>query len=143
MFIYLFIYFLALNTANGAVNKTWIGLLIESDSGSDQIESDSNRIRSDWYLRFWCRIIIMRKAVLTMIQIARNTKSEFSQHKSNWFNSDFFFQAACVTNKKKIVSHVSPGLKFTISLKIIATNYFQLNCTGKFFCCITLYNYIA
>ena len=34
--------------------------------------------------------------------------------------------------KKKIVCHVSPGLKFTISLKIIAKNYFQLNCTGKF-----------
>ena len=33
---------------------------------------------------------------------------------------------------KKIVSHVSPGLKFTISLKVIANNYFQLNCTGKF-----------
>ena len=33
---------------------------------------------------------------------------------------------------KKIVCHVSPGLKFTISLKIIAKNYFQLNCTGKF-----------
>ena len=33
---------------------------------------------------------------------------------------------------KKIVSHVSPGLKFTISLKIIAKNYFQLNYTGKF-----------
>ena len=30
------------------------------------------------------------------------------------------------------VSHVSPGLKFTISLKISAKNYFQLNCTGKF-----------
>ena len=33
---------------------------------------------------------------------------------------------------KKIVSHVSPVLKFTISLKIIAKNYFQPNCTGKF-----------
>ena len=33
---------------------------------------------------------------------------------------------------KKIVSHVSPGLKFTISLKIIAKNYFQLNFAGKF-----------
>ena len=33
---------------------------------------------------------------------------------------------------KKIVSHVSPGLKFTIRLKIITKNYFQLNCTGKF-----------
>ena len=33
---------------------------------------------------------------------------------------------------KKIFSHVSSGLKFTISLKIITKNYFQLNCTGKF-----------
>ena len=51
----------------------------------------------------------------------------------NWFDSDFFFRAACVTTcNKKIVSHVSPGLKFTISLKIIEKNYFQLNCTRKF-----------
>ena len=34
--------------------------------------------------------------------------------------------------EKKIVSHVSPGLTFTISLKIIAKKYFQLNYTGKF-----------
>ena len=67
-----------------------------------------------------------------MTQVARNKKVEFSQRQSNRFDSDFFFRAACVTNTKKIVSHVSPGLKFTISLKIIAKNYFQLNCTGKF-----------
>ena len=46
--------------------------------------------------------------------------------------SDFFFRAACVSNKKKVVSHVSPELTFTFSLKIIAKNYFHLNCTGKF-----------
>ena len=34
--------------------------------------------------------------------------------------------------KKRIVCHVLPGLKFTISLKIIAKHYFQLNCTGEF-----------
>ena len=33
---------------------------------------------------------------------------------------------------KKIVSRVSPGLTFTISLKIVAKKYFQLNCSGKF-----------
>ena len=33
---------------------------------------------------------------------------------------------------KKIIFHVSPDLKLTISLKIITKNYFQLNCTGKF-----------
>ena len=33
---------------------------------------------------------------------------------------------------KKIVSRVSPGFKFTISLTMIAKNYFQLNRTGKF-----------
>jgi len=43
-----------------------------------------------------------------------------------------FFRAACVSNKEKIVSHESPALKFTISLKIIAKNYFHLNCSGKF-----------
>ena len=47
----------------------------------------------------------------------------------------FFFRAACVSNKKKIVSHVSPALKFTISLKIIAKDYFHLNCTGRGFNC--------
>ena len=47
---------------------------------------------------------------------------------SNRFNSDFFFRAGY----KKVVSHVSPVLKFTISLKITAKNYFQLNYTGKF-----------
>ena len=29
------------------------------------------------------------------------------------------------------ISHVSPGLKFSVSLKISAKNYFRLNCTGK------------
>ena len=43
-----------------------------------------------------------------------------------------FLSEPLVSLIKKIVSHVSPGLKFTISLKIITKNYFQLNCTGKF-----------
>ena len=76
-----------------------------------------------------------------MTQVARNKKAEFSQHESNRFDSDFFFRAACVTNTKKIVYHVSPGLKFTISLKIIAKNYFQLTkLHWKIFCCITSYD---
>ena len=40
-----------------------------------------------------------------------------------------------VTGSTRIFSSeppVSPGLTFTISLKIIAKNYFQLNCTGEF-----------
>ena len=69
-----------------------------------------DRIGSDWYLRFWCRIIILRKAVLTMTEVGWSKKSEFSQHKSNRFDLDFYFRAACVTDKKKILSHVSPGL---------------------------------
>ena len=48
----------------------------------------------------------------------------------------FFFRAARVSNKKTIVSHASPALKFTISLKIIAKNYFHLNCTGRCFNCL-------
>ena len=37
-----------------------------------------------------------------------------------------------IKKKNRFASHVSPGLKLTISLKIIAKNYFQLNFTGKF-----------
>ena len=37
----------------------------------------------------------------------------------------FFFRAACVSVKKKIVSHVSPALKYTISLKIITKFYYH------------------
>ena len=56
-----------------------------------------------------------------MTQVVRNKKSEFSQHKSNGFDSDFSFKPP-----------VLPGLEFTISLKIIAKNYFQLNYSEKF-----------
>ena len=38
-----------------------------SDSGSDRTP---DRIESDWYLRLRCRIIIWRKAVLTVTQVA-------------------------------------------------------------------------
>ena len=47
-------------------------------------------------------------------------------------STQIFSSALPVLLLKKIVSHVSPGLKFTVRLKIIAKNYFQLNCTGKF-----------
>ena len=58
----------------------------------------------------------------------RIRNANFSQQKSrlwlgNQCDSHFFFQAACVTNKKN---------RFSIRLKTIAQNYFQLNCTGKF-----------
>ena len=47
----------------GAVNKTWIGfqigLRIGSDFGSDRTP---HRIGSDWYFRFWCRIVIFGKS---------------------------------------------------------------------------------
>ena len=78
-----------------AVNKTSIGLWI----GSDRI---GFRIGSDWNLRFWCRIIILREAVLTMTKVDRIFSSE-----------------PPVSLTKKIVFHVLPGLKFTIRLKII------------------------
>ena len=111
-----------------AVNKTRIGLP-GSDRTPDRIGSDYG---SNWCLCFWCRRIILTKAAVTMTQVARNSKAEFSRREPNRFDSDFFFRAACVTNTKEIVSHASPGLQFTISFKIIAKNYFQLNCTGKF-----------
>ena len=42
-----------------------------SNSGSDRTP---DRIGWDWYLRFWCTINILRKAVLAMPQVARNKK---------------------------------------------------------------------
>ena len=36
-----------------------------------------------------------------MTHVARNKKFDLSQRQSNWFDSDFFFRAACVSNKKK------------------------------------------
>ena len=46
------------------VISVWLLTKAGSDSGSDRIGSD--RIGLDWDLRFWCRIIILRIAVLTM-----------------------------------------------------------------------------
>lgn len=80
----------------------WIGLLI----GSDRI----GRVSS---------------------LLVQNSYFEKSSFNNDTGGSHFFFRAACVTNKK-VVSYVSPGLKFTISLKIMAMTYFQLNRTGKF-----------
>lgn len=45
-----------------AVNKTRIGFQIGLGIGSD------------WYLRLRCKIIILRKAVLTVTQVTRNKK---------------------------------------------------------------------
>ena len=51
--------FLAYKALNLAVKKTRIGFRIGLGIGSD-FESDQTpeRIGSDWYFRFWCRIII-------------------------------------------------------------------------------------
>ena len=53
-----------------------------SDRTADRIGLDwtVDRIGSDWYFRFWCRRIILRKAVT---QVARNKKPHFSQQVSN------------------------------------------------------------
>ena len=48
-------------------------------SGLDRFGRIELRIGSDWYFRFWCRRIILRKAVLVVTQVALNKKSEFSQ----------------------------------------------------------------
>ena len=77
-----------------------------SDSGSDRIGLVSAFLMQNYYFV---------KSCLTMTHVARIFSSE-----------------PPVSLIKKIVSRVSPGLKFTISLKIIAKNYLQLNCTGKF-----------
>ena len=47
-------------------------------------------------------------------------------------STQIFSSEVPVSLIKKIVSRVSPGLTFTISLKIITKKYFQLNYTGKF-----------
>ena len=84
----------------------WIGLLI----GSERIGRVSSLLVQISYL---------------------DSYFEKSSFNNDTGGSHFFFRAACVTNKK-VVSYVSPGLKFTISLKIMAKTYFQLNRTGKF-----------
>ena len=43
-----------------------------------------------------------------------------------------FSSEPSVPPKNKLFLMFSPGLKFTMSLKIIAKNYFQLNCSLKF-----------
>ena len=52
--------------------------------GSDRV---GLRIGSDWYLRFWCRIVILRKAVLRMTQVACIFSSEPLVKKKNRFSS--------------------------------------------------------
>ena len=58
-----------------------------------------------------------------MTQVARNKKSEFSQH------------TVSLTGLTQTFSSKLPvlaGLEFSISLKIIAKIYFQLNCSAVF-----------
>ena len=90
----------------GAVNKIRIGFWM----GLDRIGRVSSLLVQNSYLDSYLE------------------KSSFNNDTGG---SHFFFRAACVTNKK-VVSYVSPGLKFTISLKIMSKTYFQLNRTGKF-----------
>ena len=75
-----------------AVNKSQMGFQIASDSGSDRIPDRIRLVSSILVQNYY-----FRKAVETMTQVARNKKSKFSQHKSNGFDSEFFFQAACIT----------------------------------------------
>ena len=90
----------------GAVNKIRIGFWM----GLDRIGRVSSLLVQNSYL---------------------DSYFEKSSFNNDTGGSHFFFRAACVTNKK-VVSYVSPGLKFTISLKIMSKTYFQLNRTGKF-----------
>ena len=100
----------------GAINKTWIefqiGLRIGSDFRSDRT---LHRTRSDWYFRFWRRIIIFGK-------------SFFNNYTGG---SDLFSFEPYVPLIRKIVSHVSPALKFIISLKIITSAIFVIVSSEK------------
>ena len=79
-----------------------------------------------------------------MTQLARNNKSEFSQHKSNRFDSDFLFRAACVTNKKNRFSCIA-RLKIHYQLENRRKQLFstELVLHWEIFCCTTSYDYIA
>mgnify|MGYP006973420477 CR=1 FL=1 len=88
-----------------------------SDCGWDQI---SDRIGSDSGSD---RIGLVSAELLFLRKSCFNNATD---------GSDFFSFDPPVSLIRKIVFHVSPALKLTISLKIIAKNYFHLNCTEKF-----------
>ena len=98
------------------VNKTpigfrigfWIGLRMGSDFGSDRIGLRIGLVPAE--------LLFLRKSCFN----------------NDTGGSDFFSFEPPVSLIRKIVFHVSPALKFTISLKIIAKNYFHLKCTEKF-----------
>ena len=103
-----------------AVNKTWIGFDIGSVSIGPRIGWDSG---SDWTdifafgaeLLFWEKLFKQWHRWLGI----RNPSS----HNTSLTVSTRIFS---------FEPPVSPVLEFAISLKIIAKNYFQLNCSGKF-----------
>ena len=61
-----------------------------------------------------------------MTQVARNKKSEFSQHEPNGFDSDFFFRAACITR-----------LRIYHQLENHRKELFSTELQWEIFCCIT------
>ena len=84
-----------------------------------------------------------------MTQVAWNKKSEFSQQlrsltydwsrhvwTSNWFDSDFFFRAACVTTKKNRFSCIT-RLKIQHQLENQHKELFSTELHWEIFCCIT------
>ena len=76
-----------------------------------------------------------------MRQVARNKKSEFSQHKSNWFDLDFFFRAACVTNKKRNHFSSITRLKIHHQLENHRKELFSTELCWEIFCCINSYDF--
>ena len=90
------------------VNKTRIGFRIGLRMGSDRIGLRIGLVPAE--------LLFLRKSCFN----------------NDTGGSDFFSFEPPVSLIRKIVFHVSPALKFTISLKIIANNYFHVNCTEKF-----------
>lgn len=82
----------------------------ESEQKPDRIGSDRSGI-----FAFGAELLFWEKGVLTMSQVDQIS----------------FFRAPNVSNNINRFSFI-PALKFTSSLKIIAKNYFHLNCTGNF-----------
>ena len=76
--------------------------------------------------------------------MARNEKFDLSQRQSNWFDSDFFFRAACVSNKKKNRFSCTTRLKTRHKLEKHRKALFSTELHWEIFCCIiTSFDYIA
>ena len=106
-----------------AVNKTRIGFRIGSDRTLDRI---GFRIGSDWYLQTW---------------YLQNYYFERSCFNNDTGGSDFFFRAACVTNKEKNRFSCISRLKIPYQLENHRKELFSTELLWKIFHCITSYDY--